>query len=215
MKNIANLFRKLKDPKILIRFLVVLVIVLLIIGVIFYEETANRVKIDNSLIEAPITTISPTNPGVLSKLYVHLGQTVQQGDPIAEVGDQTIRASADGMIIQADNLVGSIISAQNSPIEMIKDSDLRVVGTIDENKGLKDIKPGQAVSFTVDAFPSKSYWGYVDEVSPTAKQTQLAFAISSERPTQQFEVYVKFNPQKYPELLNGMSAKITIFTKTP
>jgi multidrug resistance efflux pump len=79
---------------------------------------------------------------------------------------------------------------------------------------LDQIKVGQVVSFTIDAFPGKTYWGYVDEVAPTAKTSQLSFSISSERPTQQFIVYARFNSAKYPEIKNGMSAKMTVYTKT-
>jgi multidrug resistance efflux pump len=88
-----------------------------------------------------------------------------------------------------------------------------VVGTIDENKGLSDIHVGQMASFTVDAFGSKQYSGVVDEISPTSNQTDVVFNISDQRETQQFNVKVRFYQQKYPELKNGMSAKLTIFTK--
>jgi len=41
---------------------------------------------------------------------------------------------------------------------MINFADMRVAGTIDENKGLDKIKIGQIVSFTVDALPSMTFW---------------------------------------------------------
>lgn len=119
------------------------------------------------------------------------------------------------MIVKASDMIGSIISSQNPVVSLIQLPDLRVDGTIDENKGLNDIKVGQVASFTVDAFPGEIYWGFVDEISPTAKQTQLTFSISSERPTQQFDVFVKFDPRLYPEIKNGMSAKLTVFVKEP
>jgi multidrug efflux pump subunit AcrA (membrane-fusion protein) len=98
---------------------------------------------------------------------------------------------------------------------MINFADMRVAGTIDENKGLDKVKIGQTVSFTVDALPGTTFWGYVDEISPTAKQTQLQFSVSSERPTQQFLVYARFNSYAYPQIKNGMSAKMTVYTNTP
>jgi multidrug resistance efflux pump len=98
---------------------------------------------------------------------------------------------------------------------MINFADMRVTGTIDENKGLDSVKIGQIVSFTVDALPGEIFWGYIDEISPTAKQTQLQFSVSSERPTQQFLVYARFNAYAYPQIKNGMSAKMTVYTNTP
>jgi multidrug resistance efflux pump len=91
---------------------------------------------------------------------------------------------------------------------------MRVVGTIDENKGLNNIQVGQAVSFTIDALPGSTYWGYVDEISPSAKAAAFSFASSTERATQQFIVYAKFDSANYPNIKNGMSAKMVVYTKT-
>jgi multidrug resistance efflux pump len=106
------------------------------------------------------------------------------------------------------------VSTQTQLVQLINTNNIRVAGTLGENKGLNQIRVGQVTSFTVDAFPGKMYWGYVDEISPSAKQTQLSFSISSERPTQQFVIYAKFNAAQYPEIKNGMSAKMTVYTKT-
>jgi multidrug resistance efflux pump len=193
----------------------IVVLILLIIGaVVVYEELANRVFIDDSLIQAPIITVSPSTTGTVQEIDVTEGQTVQKGDTLAVVGSQTIRALTDGLIISAPNITGSSVGPQTQLIQMIQPVDMRVAGTLDENKGLDDIKVGQVVSFTVDAFPGKTYWGYVDEIAPTAKTAQLSFSISSERPTQQFVVYANFDATKYPEIENGMSAKMTVYTKS-
>jgi multidrug resistance efflux pump len=89
-----------------------------------------------------------------------------------------------------------------------------VVGKIDENKGLKDIRVGQTVSFTVDALPGNTYWGYIDEISPSALAPAFSFSTSSERSTQQFNVYAKFDSSLYSLIKNGMSAKIVVYTRT-
>lgn len=211
MKKLFSLF---KNKKFLKRFSIVVVILLLILAFIGYEKISGRVFIDDSLIQAPIITISPSTAGKVQEIDVTEGQHVQKGDTLAVVGSQTLRADTDGLVITASDLTGSIVSPQTQLIQMIQPVDLRVAGTIDENKGLNQIKVGQVVSFTVDAFPGKTYWGYVDEISPTAKTAQLSFSISSERPTQQFVVYAKFDSTKYPEIKNGMSAKMTVYTKT-
>jgi multidrug resistance efflux pump len=96
---------------------------------------------------------------------------------------------------------------------MIDPTQLRVVGTIDEDKGLSEIHVGQLGTFTADAFGSKQYQGVVDEVDPSANQQDVVFNISDSREEQQFDVKVRFDTGQYPELKNGMSAKLTIFTK--
>jgi multidrug resistance efflux pump len=145
---------------------------------------------------------------------VYENEYVQKGDLLAIVGSEAVRAKTNGLIVMANTQTGSMANATNPVVQMIQPEDMRIAGTIDENKGLKDIKVGQVASFSVDAIPGKTYWGYVDEVSPSAKQTQISFSISSERPTQQFVVYVKYDSLKYPEVKNGMSAKLTIYTNT-
>jgi multidrug resistance efflux pump len=73
------------------------------------------------------------------------------------------------------------------------------------------VQVGDAATFTVDAFGSKVYKGVVDEVSQTSNQSDVVFNISDQRPTNQFAVKVRFDPTLYPELKNGMSAKIWVY----
>ncbi len=70
---------------------------------------------------------------------------------------------------------------------------------------------GDPATFTVDAFGAKQYRGIVDEVSPTSRASGAIFDISDQRPTNEFDVYVRFDPEKYPELKNGMSARIWVY----
>lgn len=209
-----NLFKHLKNPKVLRTVISIVGIIIVLAGVLFYESTRNRVFIDNSLVDAPITTIAPSIAGTLNEIDVYEGEKVKKGDAVAVVNGQTIYTDTDGIIIQANNQIGRSLNTQSTVVQLINLSSMRIAGTIDENKGLNDIHLGQVVSFTIDALPGKTFWGYVDEISPSAKQTQLAFSISSERPTQQFVVYARFDANKYPEIKNGMSAKMTVFTGT-
>ncbi len=214
MKNITSFFEKFKDKTFRRIFILVLLVVLLIGGVFYYFKKEGRVVIDNSQVSAPIINIAPESPGTLNEIDVNENQIVKKGDLLGVVGTQSIRAQTDGIIIQANKQIGSTLTGASSLVQIMNLDDFRIVGTIDENKGLKDIKTGQVASFTVDAFPGQTFWGYINDVAPSAKQTQIAFSISNERPTQQFNVFVRFDANKYPQLKNGMSAKLTIFTKT-
>lgn len=211
MKNIISL---IKNPKFLkvsgAAFVVILAVVLLII----FAKTTGRVYISNSLIQAPLITISPTQSGNVQEIDVKEGQTVDAGDTLAIVGSEILRADTDGLVILASDLTGSMVGPQTQLIQMIRPVNLRVAGSIDENKGLDQIKVGQVVSFTVDALPGKTFWGYVDEISPSAVAPAFSFSTSSERATQQFTVYARFDTAAYPAIKNGMSAKMIVFTKT-
>lgn len=209
MKNIIG---KLRQPKQLQKIILASVAALVILSVIFIFHTANRVQIDDSLVTGPVTTVSPLTSGKLQEIDVYEGENIKKGDIIGVINGQNYASDVDGIVLMANNQIGSLVGPQNPLAQIIDSSQMRIAGTIDENKGLKDVKVGQVVSFTIDALPGQTFWGYVDEISPSAKSTQVAFSISSERPTQQFVVYAKFDRNLYPAIKNGMSAKMTVYT---
>lgn len=209
-----NQLKKIKNPSVFKPLLIIGMILLVIAGYVLWQERLGRVFIDDSLVNAPLVSVNAPLAGTLTQLHVYEGQQVKKGDSLATVGGQSVYAATDGLVVMTDNQIGSSVNQQTPLVEMVNAQDMRIAGTIDETKGLSDIHVGQVVSFTVDALPGQTFWGYIDEISPTAKATQVAFTISSERPTQQFVVYAKFNAAAYPAIKNGMSAKMTIFTST-
>ena len=211
MKKAVSLFRNGKFIK--SAGLIFLIIILAGLFILF-QKTTGRVYIDKSLIQAPILTISPSTTGKVQEIDVHEGQKVEVGDKLAVVGSETLRADTDGLVISAPNLTGSTVNAQTQLIQMINPVNLRVAGTIDEDKGLSQIKAGQVVSFTVDALPGQTFWGYMDEIAPSANSQVFSFSTSTERPTQQFTVYAKFDSARFPQIKNGMSARMTVYTRT-
>ncbi|SRR5260221_1769661 len=209
-----NQFQKLKNPHVLKKIGIAAGIIALIVGIFYFEKTHGRVGIDNSLVSSPISSVAPITSGTLSELDVYEGEHIKKGDKLAVVGTQAIFADTDGIVIMAANQLGSSVNPTTPIVQFISPNDMRIAGTIDENKGLDEIRIGQVASFTVDALPNQTFWGYVDEISPSAKTTSLSFSISSERPTQQFIVYVRYDANKYPAIKNGMSAKLTVYTDT-
>lgn len=214
MKNISKLFRLFKNRKFKRVFILVVLVLLLSGGTFYYLKKEGRVFIDNSQIEVPIINITSEQPGILNEIDVTENQTVKKGDLLAIVGTQALRAQTEGIVIVVNKQIGSTATLQTSVVSIVNPDDFRVVGALDENKGLKDIRVGQAAAFTVDAFPGETFWGYVDEVGSTARQTQASFSISSERPVQQFNIFIRYDVNRYPQVKNGMSAKLTVYTKT-
>jgi multidrug resistance efflux pump len=122
-----------------------------------------------------------------------------------------IKAKTSGLIIDAKKDIGQIFAAGTPVISMIEPGKLRVVGQIEEDKGLSDIVIGQAATFTIDAFGSQQFSGVVDEITPTSNDSGVAFSISDKRATKKFDVKIRFNALAHPEFKNGMSAKIVIY----
>jgi len=200
------------------RLVVTIVAVIVLVGALggglYLYVSAQSVYIDQSIIQAPLINLSPANSGVLQAVFVKAGDTVTTDEPVAQVGNEIVKAKTDGQVVSVDENIGEFenaLTGQAIVATMIDPSELRVVGHLEENKGLADVQVGDPATFTVDAFGSRQYQGIVDEVSPTSRASDVVFNISDQRPTNEFDVYVRFDPAKYPELKNGMSARIWVF----
>ena len=175
--------------------------------------TSSLVKINDSYLQAPVEHVSPTTPGILNAIYVKEGDHVAANTPLALVGTETEYAKTAGVVDGVPRVIGSYYAPGQSIMSVVANEKMRVVGTIDETNELNKLVPGQRVTFTVDAFPGKTFTGVVDEISPISNDAGVAFDISSQRPTKQFDVYVRYDTTKYPDLRSGMSARIWVHLK--
>lgn len=200
-----------KRTKILIAILVALIAIGGSAGLIYLNITSGRIYVEKSQISAPQIDLAPQTPGALQEIYVQAGDAVQANAPVARVGDELIKAKVGGTIISINNNIGKIFNPGETVVSMIDPQELKVIGQIEEDKGLKDLRVGQRAMFTVDAFGSKQYYGTVDEVSPTSRNSDIVFSISDKRQLSEFNTEIRFNVDQYPELKNGMSAKLWIY----
>jgi multidrug resistance efflux pump len=190
-----------------------LLLVIIVVGIFYLITTQNQIYTDKADIEAPSVAIASPQGGTLQKMLVENGQVVAADTPVAQVADQILRTSEAGQVIDAQSVVGETVTPGMPVVTIIHPEDLRVVAHVDEDKGLNGIRVGQLVSFTVDASGSKKYTGIVDEISASSRQSGVVFNISDSREVKQFDVKIKYDVAKYPQLKNGMSAKVTIFKK--
>ena len=180
-------------------------------GYIYYTIASKTVYIENSSVSAPVINLSPVAGGTLEEVFVNVGDQVQNSDPIARVGNELIKAKSAGQILSVSTNIGANFGPGQVVATMINPNDLRVVGQVEEDKGLADIKVGQSAVFTVDAFGSKKYSGIIDQIDPTSDTGDIVFNISNTRQEMNFDVKVRFDVNQYPELKNGMSAKLWIY----
>ena len=213
--NIPNNIPKeniLKKP--LVQSIIGIVFIALAFGALLYwKSISSYVAIDMSQVSAPIISISPESEGILSEMYVKPGQTVVADESIARVSGETLSAKTAGIIISTQNVPGQVFTPGVPVVTMIDPNQLRIVGEIDENKGLSSIKIGDPAIFTVDAFGGEEFTGIVDEISPTSNDSGVVFSISDKREIKQFNIKVRFDVALHPEFKNGMSAKLRIYAK--
>ena len=210
--NIQNKKHIFKRPW--MRSLISFVVIFALLGAfLFWQLEKNTVLIENSNLEAPIINLAPSTPGVLNALYVKESDQAPANTEVALVGSQIISTQDGGIVAYAPNVLGSYFSPGQTVVSIVNVAEMKVVGQIEETKGLNKIKVGQRATFSVDAFSGRTYEGVVDEISPVSNDTGIVFNISDQRPIEKFDVKVRFNVSDYPELKSGMSAKITVYTK--
>jgi multidrug resistance efflux pump len=177
----------------------------------FLGVSNQRVYVENSTVQSQSIPLSATSAGTLEEVYVAVGDTIQPNTVVAKVGTQLVTSTVGGLVISANSNIGSAIAANTPVVTMIDPSQLRVDGALAEDKGLADVAVGDRAMFTVDAFPGKKFTGVVSEVSPTSVNSDVVFSVSDQRQEQKFDVKVAYDLSQYPELKNGMSAKIWVY----
>jgi multidrug resistance efflux pump len=203
---------KKTDRRVLILAAFLIVIVGGAIAALAYIAAGSKtVYIDKAQIHAPSIFLSPTAQGTLREVDVRPGDIVAPNAVVAQVGNELIKTTSGGLVISVNDNVGKLVSAGDTVVEMIDPTALRVVGEVQEDKGLVAIQPGERAIFTVDAFGGTQYDGVVDEVSPTAQSGDVVFSVSDKRQEQNFDIKIRFDIIAHPELKNGMSAKIWVY----
>lgn len=182
-------------------------------GSVYYRAVSNQVYIEKAYIDAPIINLSAQDvaAGTLEEVYVNEGDTVSADAKVARIGNDLIKTKVAGVITSVQKNLGKMFSRGETVVAMIDPTELRVIGRVEENKGLQYMRVGQQAMFTVDAFDSKKFFGTVDEISPVSRSTDVVFNISDKREVKEFNVKIRFNTTEYSELKNGMSAKIWVY----
>lgn len=183
----------------------------IVVAFLYLRVIESRVYNEDAEIFAPRIALAPQKAGILEEVYVREGDIVPKNFIVAKVDNELVKTKEKGLVILAEKETGKIVSSVEPVVTMINPDDLRVVARVKENKKFTRIEIGQQVIFTVDAFGSKEYQGVVDEIGASSRESTLIFNISSQRPAKEFNVKIRFNLSQYPELKNGMSARVWIY----
>jgi multidrug resistance efflux pump len=200
-----------QNKKALLMAIIISVIILSLASTYLYLSLiSGRIYTDKAIVSAPTINLAPQGSGLLEEILVNVGDSVPANTIVARVGNELIKTKVAGVITATQSDTGKLFNRSETVVSMFDPNELRVIGRIDEDKGLSDVRIGQEVEFTVDAYSSKKYTGIVDEISPASREGDVVFNISDKREVKQFDVKVRFDINKYQELKNGMSAKMSI-----
>lgn len=219
MENLEKTFErqagagKISKRKGILIMVAMTLVVVGVVGFFYWKATRNQVYTDKASISAPNIALSSTTSGELKALFVKEGDVVPADFAVAQIGDEMVKTATPGLVIQVKDNLGENFTPNEPVVTIIDPQDLRAVAQVDETNDLNNIAVGQPAVFTVDAFGSKKFYGIVDEVAPTSNDSGVVFNISDQREVKSFDVKIRFDENRYPELKNGMSAKVWISTK--
>lgn len=95
---------------------------------------------------------------------------VRQSIAAKNVGDGTIRAPFSGIVSERYVEVGEYVQPSSKVISIVQSGDLRLEFTVPE-ANVAQLKTGADVSFTVAAYPDKTFHGSVRFVSGAVRET--------------------------------------------
>lgn len=179
-------------------------------GGAYWYENQKYVSSDKAILSAPLIKLAPHAPGALKHVYVDQGDLLHANTSVARVGDEMIYADVGGIAVIVQKDLGTVYQPGQPVVTMIEPKELRVVAQVQEDEGLRDIHVGQRALFTVDAFGGRTFEGTVESVSQTNHEGDVVFNISDQRQENNFDVKIQYDHDQYPELQNGMSAKVWI-----
>ena len=142
--------------------------------------------------------------------YIRAQQTVaQQQESVkraqTDLGYATITSPIDGVVLSKEVEEGQTVASSFSTptlFKIAKDlTDMRVIANVDE-ADIGEVKEGQRVAFTVDAFPNDTFEGSVTQVRQEA---------TTESNVVTYEVVISA-PNQDLKLKPGLTANVTIYT---
>jgi membrane fusion protein (multidrug efflux system) len=87
-----------------------------------------------------------------------------------QVGYTVITAPVSGVVARRNAEVGALVQVGQTLMAIVPDRDIWVKANLKETQ-LTDLRLGDPVSFTVDAYPGRTFNGHVESVSPATGAT--------------------------------------------
>lgn len=192
----------------------------------YYNEVANYVTTDDATVQGDLVNVASMEPGKLINWKVKEGETVNKGDVLGTVEvspangktpavDVDITAPQTGTVIKSSAVTNQMV-APGTPLAVTADlNNLYVVANIDETS-INDVRSGQTVKLTVDAFPGTNFDGHVDHLGYA---TNSVFSLLPDtnssggnytKVTQRVPVVIKLDSYQGKLLVPGLNANVKI-----
>jgi len=169
---------------VLINIVGILIVAAMLVGGYFYFYNQNHYISENDAqIKVDIQTVVATASGKLTKWNAVEGNAIHTGDilgveQLATGQSLNIAAVADGQVIKESMVNGEVVAPGTFLAAIANLNNEYVVANIKETQ-IRNVKLGQLVDISIDAYPGTSFSGKVDSIGT------LSAAESSVLPTSQ------------------------------
>jgi multidrug resistance efflux pump len=185
---------------------------------------------DDAQVNGSIVNVSAPMTGTLSTLTVKQGDIVTAGQAIGTItGAPTVSANGtqgtppllnvtspiNGTILQIAAVQGQGVAPGLTILQVTNLNSLNIVAYVDEN-ALNNIKTGQSVDITIDAYKGTSFTGHVQQVIQAAASefsllpTQDNASGNFTKVGQRIPVLITLDGNGGNDVVPGMSAEVSI-----
>ena len=188
----------------------------------YFLDASRYVSTDNAQIDGTQIPIVAPSSGTLVGWTVTTGTELRKDQVVGRVQIQgayvqpqlPIRAPADGTVATTSTTEGAYLTAGSQLAIAYDPADVYVTARVDETD-IDEVAVGRAVDFTVDAYPGRTFHGYVDQIQGGAAAVFSPFPQSNsggnfQKVTQVIPVRVGISDGQGVDLIPGMNVTVDI-----
>lgn len=188
-------------------------------------NAANYVTTDNAQVDGTQISVNAPASGTLTNWTATMGTQLKSQEVVGRIAMQTgymqpqllVRAPADGVVAVNNGVNGAFVAAGTQLAIAYNPSDVFVTARVDETD-INDVRIGQAVDISVDAFPNTTLTGHVVEIKTGAAGVFSLFGQSNttgnfQKVTQVIPVKISIDDRQNLALVPGMNVTAKIHKK--
>jgi len=154
----------------------VAIAVLAIIGggiTLHVSRRTPHVTTGNARVTADLITLRATSPGLLERFTLYEGREVREGEILGWVENgESFRSPVNGVVVDTNVTVGQHVLPMEALATIADTSNIHIQANIYETE-IQNVRLGQPVTVTIDAFGNRRFNGYVSSIS-RINQAELA-----------------------------------------
>ncbi|SHJ90820.1 Barrel-sandwich domain of CusB or HlyD membrane-fusion [Pseudonocardia thermophila] len=201
---------------------VVAVITTIVLVAVYVVEAGRYVSTDNAQIDGDQIVVNAPTSGTLVDWQATQGRVIKKDQIVGRIRvqggfvqpQQAIRAPGTATVVVDNGVEGAFVAAGTQLAIAYDFSKIYVTARVDETD-IDDVRIGQLVDITVDAFPGEKFTGTVREVQGGAAGIFSAFPQSNtsgnfQKVTQVIPVKIAISDTKGLALVPGMNVTVRI-----